>query len=61
MKFLMNIIKKIVFAFGIIYGLNIVLKNVSINIPINVTTIGLTTILGIPGLLSIFAILYIIK
>ncbi len=55
------ILKKIVFAFGLIYGIDIILNNVNINIPINVCTLGITSILGVPGLLSIFAILYITK
>jgi len=56
-----TILKKIVFAFGIIYGINIVLKNVGIYIPINVITLGVTSFLGVPGLLSIFAIFFIIN
>lgn len=55
------ILKKIVFAFGIIYGINIILKNVGICIPINIFTLGITSFLGVPGLLSIFAIFFIIK
>ncbi len=56
-----TILKKIIFAFGIIYGINVMLQKVNINLPINIYTIGITSILGIPGLLSLFAILYILK
>ena len=56
-----TILKKVVFAFGIIYGINIALQNVGIYIPINVLTIGITAFLGVPGLLSIFAIFFIIN
>ena len=52
--------KKIVFAFGIIYGVDVILKNTGIYIPINFITVGITTVLGVPGLLSLFAILSII-
>ena len=55
------ILKKIVFAFGIIYGVNLMLKNVGIFIPINLITLGITSFLGVPGLLSIFAIFFIIN
>ncbi len=55
------LLRKIVFAFGIIYGVNIILKSASINIPMNLYTIGITSLLGVPGLLSIFAIFYITK
>ena len=56
-----TILKKVVFAFGIIYGINIILQNVGIYLPINLLTIGITSFLGVPGLLSIFAIFFIIN
>lgn len=56
-----TILKKVVFAFGIIYGINIILKNVGIYIPINIITLAITSFLGVPGLLSIFAIFFIIN
>ena len=55
------ILKKIVFAFGIIYGVNILLNNIGIYIPINIISIGVASFLGVPGLLSLFAIFYIIN
>ena len=58
---MIKIIKKIVFSFGIIYGVNMLLKGVNIIIPMNIFSIGMTTVLGIPGLLSVLAILYLIK
>jgi len=60
-KKLGTILKRLVFAFGIIYGINVILKNVGIYIPINIITIGITSFLGVPGLLSIFAIFYMIN
>lgn len=56
-----TILKRLLFAFGIIYGVNVMLKNVGIYIPINIITIGITSFLGVPGLLSLFAIFYIIN
>lgn len=55
------LLRRIVFAFGIIYGINVMLKNVGIYLPINIITIAITSFLGVPGLLSLFAILYIIN
>ena len=55
-----TILKRVVFAFGIIYGINIMLKNVGVYLPINISTITVTSFLGVPGLLSLFAILYIL-
>ena len=60
-KNLGTILKKIVFAFGIIYSINVILKNVGVYIPINILTLGITAFLGVPGLLSIFAIFFIIN
>lgn len=54
------LLKKIVFAFGIIYGVNVVLKNTGVYIPINLITLGVTSFLGVPGLLSLFTIFLII-
>ena len=56
-----TLLRKIVFAFGVVYGINIMLQNVNVHLPINFLTIGITTALGVPGLLSLFAILYIIS
>lgn len=56
-----TILKKVVFAFGIIYGINVILSSVNIHIPINIITLGITSFLGVPGLLSIFAIFFIIN
>lgn len=56
-----TLLRKIAFAFGIIYGLNVVLKNTGIYIPINLISIGVTSFLGVPGLLSILAIFFIIN
>lgn len=61
MKKLGIFIKRIVFAFGIIYGVNVLLNNVGIYIPLNIATIGITTILGMPGLMSLFAIFFLIN
>ena len=54
-------LKRVVFAFGILYGINILLKNVGVYMPINVITLTVTSILGVPGLISLFTIFYIIN
>ncbi len=55
------ILKKVVFAFGIIYGIDVMLKNVGVYLPINIYTVSITSFLGVPGLLSLFAVFYIIN
>lgn len=61
MKTIGKILKKMVFAFGILYGINVILKNTGIYIPINIPTLAISSFLGIPGVLSLFAILFIIR
>lgn len=61
MKKIGKILKKTVFAFGIIYGINVILKNTGVIIPINIPTLAIASFLGIPGILSLFAILFIIR
>ena len=56
-----TILKKLVFAFGLLYGINVVLGKVGVFLPINIITIAVTSLLGVPGLLSLFAIFYIIN
>ncbi|MGN1379366.1 MAG: pro-sigmaK processing inhibitor BofA family protein [Bacilli bacterium] len=61
-KKIFNIIKKVVFAFLILYGLNLTLSSTSLNIiiPINIITILLVTLLGFPGLCAIIILFLII-
>ena len=59
MKILLNIIKKIVFAFCVIYGFNLIGIGLNITIPLNIITIAVVSTLGISGLLSLIGV-YII-
>lgn len=52
-------IRKIVFSIGIIYGIDTMLNSIGIYLPINIYTISISTILGIPGIISLFAIFYL--
>lgn len=53
MRVLINMIKKIIFSSFLLYGFNIIAVNFNIVVPINVFTILLITILGVPGLLGL--------
>ena len=50
-KILVKAVRKVIFAFLVLYGLNVILSSVSFNIPINLVTLSIGTILGIPGIL----------
>lgn len=60
-KKIVNALKKIVVAFLILYGFNLLGSSINVYIPINVITISITSILGIPGLLSLIAIFFIVQ
>lgn len=60
-KILKKVVKKVVFAFVLLYGLNVIVSSINIFIPINVFTISIVSILGVPGLLSLISIFFIIN
>lgn len=53
MKQIFKIVKKVVFAFLLLYGFNLLYGTFKINVPINLYTIGITTVLGFPGFCGI--------
>lgn len=61
MKKLKNFVKKVVFAFLLLYGLNYFITSLHIYIPINIITVGIVTLLGIPGLSSLIILYFIVK
>jgi len=60
LKKIFNLIKKIVFSVFLIYGFNLIASPLNLIIPINIITVGLLTILGVPALLSLIAIYFIV-
>jgi len=59
-KKIFNLIKKIVFSVFLIYGFNLIAEPLNLIIPINAITVGLITILGMPALLSLILIYFIV-
>lgn len=55
------VFKKVSFAFLILYGFNLIVSSVDIFLPINFISVGTVSILGIPGLLSLVAMYFILK
>lgn len=55
------VVKKLIFAFLLIYGLDLCINSLNVVIPINVFTLGTVTILGVPGLVSLVAMFFITK
>lgn len=60
MKIIFKIIKRIVLAFCIIYGFNLIGIGLNITIPINLLTIMLVALLDFPGLLSLIGVYLIL-
>ena len=61
LKKIYAVIKKIVFAFLMLYGLNYFISSLHIYIPINVITVGIVSFLGVPGLSSLIILYFIVK
>ncbi len=60
MKFLFKTIRKLSISIGLLYSYNIFMSQYNIPIPINIFTISITFILGIPGFIGLI-IFYLIN
>lgn len=60
MKYLGKLLKRIIVSFGILYTYNILMSQYEIPIPININTLLITSILGIPGFIGL-VIFYLIN
>lgn len=60
LKKIFSIIKKIIYSSFLIYGYNILAAPLNLIIPINVITVGLVMLFGIPILMSFIIILLLI-
>lgn len=57
MKKIFKIIKRIVFSSFLLYGYNLLIQPLGLIIPINVVTVGIISILGIPAMLALIFIM----
>ncbi len=60
MKKILFIIKRIIFAFCVIYAFNLVGGGLEIFIPLNVITIAVVSCLGMSGLLALIGIYFVL-
>lgn len=60
LKKIFSLIKKIVFSVFLIYGFNLISAPLNLIIPINVITVGFITLLGLPALLSLILVYFIV-
>ncbi len=59
-NYIVKLVKKLCLAFIMLYGLNIVLDAMDIFIPINIITLCLVTFLGVPSILGLVLIFFLI-
>ena len=59
-KKIFNILKKIIISAFILYGYNLIVTPINLTIPINLITVGLLTLFGIPALFALIIVLIII-
>ena len=59
LKKILNIFKKIVISAFILYGYNLIASPLSLMVPINLITVSILTILGLPSLFALIIILVV--
>ena len=60
LKLIFKIIKRIIISSFLLYAYNLIVQPVGLIIPINVITVGIISILGVPALLSLIFIMVLI-
>ena len=58
-KKMFNILKRIIISAFILYGYNLIVTPINLTIPINLITVGLLTVFGIPALFALIIILFL--
>lgn len=61
LKKIIVVVKKVIFAFLLLYGLNLCINSLNIVIPINLFTLGTVSVLGVPGLVSLITLFFMTK
>ena len=57
MKKIYGLLKRIIISAFLLYSFNLVMSPLNILIPINLITVSILVVLGIPGLISLFVLL----
>lgn len=53
MKHIWNVVKKVIIAIFMLYGINLLISSLNILIPINIVSIILVSLLGVPGIITL--------
>ena len=57
---ILKIVRNVILAFCFIYGFDLIATGMNIFIPINIFTVLVVTFLGIPGLLALIGVFFIL-
>lgn len=60
MKIIWKVVRKIIFAFTVLYSFNLIMNSLNIFIPINMYSVALLTVLGFPGLFVLVGLVTIL-
>ena len=60
LKVMIKILKRIIISSFLLYGYNLIVQPLGLSIPINIITVGVLTILGVPALLALISIVVLI-
>ena len=60
MKYVISILKRIIFGFFVLYSFNIISSIFNLVIPINVVTVSIVSLLGFPALFAIVLFLILV-
>jgi len=60
LSLILRAVKKVIIAIFLLYGLNLIISSLNILIPINVITVALVAILGIPGICTLVALFFLL-
>lgn len=60
LKKLFHLIRRVVVRAFVLYGYNLIVGPLNMMIPINIITVGLLTIFGVPALVSLIVILVLV-
>ena len=60
LKVMIKILKRIIISSFLLYGYNLIVQPLGLSIPINIITVSVLTILGVPALLALISIVVLI-
>ena len=60
LKKIFNLFKRVIISAFVLYGYNLIVSPINLIIPINVFTVGILTVFGLPAIFSLIVILVLI-